>query len=175
MLWKPAAIGGLMAVLLAGPVSAENPGTNVYPYSGMGPPGSAAGDLLNYLMHHPHHKKQAEPGCPGGGAPPCESGNFDVTFSGATALAIDAIPNAFGTIAAIAAQEINCKQLTAVRAEVLADDAVPANDLAKDISKPVDYERWTATLCGKDVAFLVGVWPEDGKQDPYRMVYPFEP
>jgi len=165
---------GLAAVLCATAAGAENPGTNVYPYSSAGPPGAAAYDLLNYKRHHARPDSE-HPACPGGGRPPCESGDFNVTFSGDTALAVDAIPNAFGAIANIGAQEINCGKLTAVHAEVLAANAVPANDLAKNAPAPTDYERWTATLCGQDVAFLLGVWPADGKQEPYRVAYPFAP
>lgn len=171
---------GLAALLLALPASAESPRKNVHPSGSRGGPGSGFYDLMEYHRRHPRRstdgsKDVAEPSCPNGGSPPCESGDFTVTFSGATALDVEAIRSVFGTIANIAAQEIDCRTLTAVRAEVLAADGVPANDLAKQTPAPANYERWTATLCSKDVAFLVGVWADDGKQATFRVVYPFEP
>ena len=76
---------------------------------------------------------------------------------------------------AVGAQELSCKTLSAVKAEVLKGADVPPNDLATAMAAPSDYERWTATLCGQPVAFLLGVWPADGKQSPFRIVYPFAP
>jgi hypothetical protein len=150
-----------------------NPGTNVYPPAGSGPPGSAMTDLMNYRRTHSRHSS-TEQICPGAQGD-CAPVDIDVTFSGQTALTVDVTPDAFWVIAGIGAQELSCKTLSAVKAEVLKGADVPPNDLATAMAAPSDYERWTATLCGQPVAFLLGVWPADGKQSPFRIVYPFAP
>ena len=148
-------------------------GTNVYPYAEGGPPGAAAGDLLRYHRTHSRHSTTDQI-CPGAqdGCPPVD---IDVTFSGETALGVDAIPDAFGVIAGIGADLLSCKTLSSVKAEVLKPGDVPPNDLATATAAPVDYERWTATLCGQQVAFLLGVWTSKTEPSPFRIVYPFAP
>jgi hypothetical protein len=148
-------------------------GTNVYPDTGGGPPGSAVGDLLNYRRHHSRHESKDQI-CPGA-QDDCAPVDIDVTFSGETALGVDVIPDAFRVIAGIGAEELSCRTLSAVKAEVLTAADVPPNDLAKAAAPPTDYERWTATLCGQQVAFLLGVWPAKTEPSPFRIVYPFAP
>lgn len=148
-------------------------GTTVYPYSSAGPPGSAAGDLFDYRHRHLRHqtKDQICPGAQGDCAPV----DIDATFSGQTALGVDVIPDAFRVIAGIGAEELSCRKLSAVKAEVLIAGDVPPNDLATAPTPPSEYERWTATLCGQQVAFLLGVWPANTAPSPFRIVYPFMP
>ena len=162
--------GGMQGMTIGPPSTA---GTNVYPYSDSGPPDSGARDLYRYRSKHPRHesKEQICPGAQGDCAPV----DIDVTFSGQTALAVDVIPDAFRVIAGIGAEELSCRALSAVKAEVLTAGDVPPNDLATAPAAPADYERWTATLCGQQVAFLLGVWPKNGQQSPFRIVYPFAP
>jgi len=149
-------------------------GTNVYPPAGSGPPGSAAEDLYNYRSRSHAHHGTTEQTCPDG-QPGCAAPTINVTFSGDTGLGVAQIPGAFAIIAGIGAQQLKCNGLTAVKAELLKAADVPPNDLDKDIGVPSDYERWTATLCGKQVAFLLGVWSDDGNHPPFRIVYPFAP
>ena len=160
-----------MEGMTVGPPSTA--GTNVYPYSDSGPPDSGLGDLLRYRRNHPRHESK-EQICPGsqGGCPPID---IDVTFSGETALSVDVIPDAFRVIAGIGAQELSCRTLSTVKAEVLKPSDVPPNDLANAEAAPADYERWTATLCGQQVAFLLGVWTSKTEPSPFRIVYPFAP
>ena len=160
-----------MEGMTVGPPSTA--GTNVYPYSDAGPPDSGAGDLLRYRRKHPRPSSTQQL-CPGGQGD-CAPVDIDVTFSGETALTVDVIPDAFRVIAGIGAEELSCRTLTSVKAEVLKAGDVPPNDLASAIAAPADYERWTATLCGQQVAFLIGVWPADRAQSPFRIVYPFAP
>jgi hypothetical protein len=148
-------------------------GTNVYPPSGMGPPGSAAYDLERYRRKH-SRRSTTEQTC-ADGASGCTTHDMDIAFSGDTGLDVRRIPDAFAIITGIGAQQLKCSSLSAVRSEVLKPGDIPPNDLDKDIGAPADYERWTATLCGKQVAFLMGVWAADDKRPPFRIVYPFAP
>lgn len=163
-------VQGMGGMTVGAPYTA---GTNVYPYSESGPPASGAGDLYRYRSRHPRHESK-EQICPGaqGDCPPVD---IDVTFSGETALAVDVIPDAFRVIAGIGAEELSCKTLSSVKAEVLKPGEVPPNDLASAVAAPADYERWTATLCGQQVAFLLGVWTSKAEPSPFRIVYPFAP
>jgi hypothetical protein len=40
-------------------------------------------------------------------------------------------------------------------------------------SAPTIYERWIATFCGKQVAFLIALWPASIGGTMIRVGYPF--
>jgi hypothetical protein len=97
----------------------------------------------------------------------------EVRFTGNTTATRQLIGDALHQLVTIAEAKLTCTDLEAVVAEVMPRDFKPpgASTVAPD--KAVTYERWTATLCGQQVAFLVTFWSAPAGGTMFAIGYPF--
>ena len=68
------------------------------------------------------------------------------------------IRDALRTVLLVSQARLNCATLERVNAEILPPAYVPPGGRGAEGWNKTTYERWTATLCGQEVPFLVAMW-----------------
>ena len=97
----------------------------------------------------------------------------EVRFTGNTTATRQLIGDALHQLVTIADSKLTCTKLEAVVAEVMPRDFRPPGASKVASGGAVTYERWTATLCGQQVAFLVTFWAPPQGGTKFAIGYPF--
>jgi hypothetical protein len=71
----------------------------------------------------------------------------------------------------IADAQLNCADVQLIEPKIL-PPYKPSRVEAEGSAKTT-YQRWTITLCGKKVRFLVALWPSPAGGTMLRVQYPF--
>lgn len=101
------------------------------------------------------------------------AGPQQVHFTGRTTADAVLIRDALGNIMRFAAARDNCSTLSAVEADVLPADYVPADPKYRVGEGRVTYERWDAHLCGRVTRFLVHFWSAPQGGTMFSVSYPY--
>lgn len=96
-----------------------------------------------------------------------------VHFTGETTADTTLITDALRVLQRLAQDRLQCATLGAVRSEILPPRYVPPGGPGPEGAARTVYERWTASLCGKEVPFLLGFWPAAEGGTMFRVQYPF--
>lgn len=96
-----------------------------------------------------------------------------VHFVGQTTADPTLMRDALRNVLLIAQARLNCSTLEVVKSEIMPSLFTPPGGRGPEGSAKTTYERWTATLCGKDVPFLLGFWAASDGGTMFRVQYPF--
>jgi hypothetical protein len=95
-----------------------------------------------------------------------------VRFTGTTSVDAVVIRDTLQNILRVAAAR-GCNQLSAVEARMLPAAYRPPGANEQGPRPGLRYERWTATLCGAPMPFLVGFWPASDGGTMFQIVLPY--
>lgn len=95
-----------------------------------------------------------------------------VVFKGQTTADPALVDNVTDNIRRIAAERLKCNALTQITYEIMPSQYKPVGEKFSDKAK-MTFEKWTPTLCGKEISFLVGFWPTKEGGTMFRVVLPF--
>lgn len=94
-------------------------------------------------------------------------------FSGTTTIDMAVARDALRQIQLIGLGKLNCGVIQEVEAEVLPASYKPAETENYAGSSKETYERWTVSLCGQRVPFLLGFWPAKQGGTMFHVRHPF--
>lgn len=97
-----------------------------------------------------------------------------VRFTGKTNANPATVNNVVGNIMRVSADRLHCRQATQIMQEILPARYKPMGETFDDPARTT-FEKWTATLCGRETPFLVGFWPAADGGTMFRVVFPFPP
>jgi hypothetical protein len=96
----------------------------------------------------------------------------NIQFSGKTTAGPALVNNVIANIMSISTKRLKCGSITQVTQEIMPARYKPGGETF-DESATMTFEKWIPTLCGKEIAFLVGFWPVADGGTMFRVVLPF--
>lgn len=94
-------------------------------------------------------------------------------FSGTTTVDMTTARDALKQIQLVGLGKLNCGVISEVEAEVLPANYKPAETENYAAGSKEIYERWTVSLCGQRVPFLLGFWPAKQGGTMFHVRHPF--
>ncbi|HTK86050.1 MAG TPA: hypothetical protein VL625_13280 [Patescibacteria group bacterium] len=96
----------------------------------------------------------------------------NVEFKGKTTADAALVNSVFSNIMSISVKRLKCGSATQVTQEILPATYKPGGETFDNLTTTT-FEKWTPTLCGREISFLVGFWPAADGGTMFRVVLPF--